>query len=206
MTKLEDLEKRFGKNSPFLLEEVVDEECSYDTAKTLLSMYVKAGDLRRYSQGVYYFPKPTIIGETVPSFEDVITKKYINFGVKKIGYITGWTLLNRVGVSTQVPNVIEVCTNVEKTRKRYVELRNRKVILRMPTVEITEENVDYLQFLDIFKYASVDMIKENMDNIITFFDDKELKLEQLQYWAKFYSNTVKKTIRESRVYDVLTLR
>lgn len=206
MTKLEDLEKIFGKNSPILLEDVVDEECSYDTAKTLLSMYVKAGDLRRYSQGVYYFPKNTIIGETVPNFEDVVSKKYIEYNKKRMGYITGWTLLNRVGVSTQVPNVIEVCTNVEKTRKRYVELRNRKVILRMPTVEITEENVDYLQFLDIFKYASVDMVKNNIECILNWYVEKGLNLNTLKYWSTFYSNSVKKTIRESKIYDVLTLR
>ena len=201
MTKLEDLEKIFGRNSPFLLEDAVNDECSYDTAKTLLSMYVKAGDLRRYSQGVYYFPKQTIIGEAIPNFEDVITKKYIDFGINKIGYITGGALLNRVGVSTQVPNVIEICTNVEKTRKRIVEMRNHKVILRAPTVEISEDNVDYLQFLDIFKYASVDI-----ECILNWYEEKELNLNTLKYWATFYSNSVKKTIRESKIYDTLALR
>lgn len=203
MSMIDYLKEEYGLNNPFLLEEIRYEDCTYETIKSMIAAYAKEGELRRYSQGVYYFPKTTVLGESIPSFESVINRKFICSNDNIKGYITGMSLLNQVGLTTQVPNVLEVTTNVEKNKKRTIEIRQRKIIVRKPTVEITNQNVKYLQFLDLFKYASLDMIKNNLDLIVNLFNVFELKLEELKRWANNYSKEVKKKIRESCLYDEL---
>ena len=44
-------------NKPLFIEDFVNEETNYDTAKTLLSNYVKSGDIKRYSQSIIYIVK-----------------------------------------------------------------------------------------------------------------------------------------------------
>lgn len=205
MLMLEELKEKYGLNNPFLLEEISQLDYSYDTVKAMLSLYVKQGDVRRYSQGVYYFPKQTELGEAIPSFEKIINKKYLCYGNKHSGYISGWTLLNKVGLTTQVPNTVEIVTNNEKTRKRSITIANRKIIVRKPTVEITNQNVGYLQFLDLFKYATIEMIQRNRETIIQFYRDLKLKFDELMKWKEKYSNVVKSKMRESGIEYELAL-
>ena len=146
-----------------------NDDVKYDSAKTLLSGYVKTGELRRYAQGIYFVPKISALGESVLSFESVIERKYISDNGDIFGYYSGMSLLNLVGLSDQVPNVPEITTNKEATRKRKVKIRMRSVIVRRSDVEINKDNVLYLQFMDIFRYMDADSIKEKKRKSIVFF-------------------------------------
>ena len=56
-----------------------------------------------------------------------------------------------MGLSTQVPLTEEITSNFAPALVRELTIRNRKFILRRPVVEITDENVAVLQFLDCLK-------------------------------------------------------
>ena len=70
---------------------------------------------------------------------------------KRVGYYSGYTLANRMGLSAQVPLTEEITSNYAPAQVRELTIKNRKYILRRPVVEVTDENVAVLQFLDCLK-------------------------------------------------------
>ena len=193
-------------NKPLFIEDFVNEETNYDTAKTLLSNYVKTGDIKRYSQGIYYIPTKTILGYSTISFESIIERKYISDNNKVFGYYSGMSLLNTIGLSSQVPNIPEITTNNEATRKRKVKIGKRSVIVRRSEIEINNDNYLYLQFFDIFRYGDQKAIEDNKNNVLKFFDDNKLKLNKLMEIEKLLPMKIRKIFRRSKIYDELTFR
>lgn len=110
------------------------------------------GIICRFEPGVYYFPKIGIFGDKMQLSADTVAfHKYIIRKGKRIGYYSGYTLANRMGLSTQVPFTEEITSNYAPAQVRELTIKNRKYIVRRPTVEVTEENVKVLQFLDCLK-------------------------------------------------------
>ena len=110
------------------------------------------GIICRFEPGVYYFPKTSILGDKMQlSADTVALHKYIMRKGKRIGYYSGYTLANRMGLSTQVPFTEEITSNYAPAPVRELTIKNRKYIVRRPMVEVTEENVKVLQFLDCLK-------------------------------------------------------
>lgn len=206
MTVLETIYDPALINKPLFIEDFVNEETNYDTAKTLLSNYVRTGDIKRYSQGVYYIPKKTVLGYSPLSFESIIERKYIFEDKKIFGYYSGNSLLNMIGLSTQVPNIPEITTNNEATRKRKVKIGKRYVIVRKSDIEINNDNVLYLQFLDIFRYADIEQIKENKDKVASFFDENRLKFKKLIEYEKLVPMKLRKALRRSEIFDELAYK
>ena len=118
----------------------------YSTFKVLERM-VKKGELKRAEKGLYYIPKKSIFGELPLTIKDFI-QKYLYLGDKRIGYITGVNLFNRYGLTTQLSNSIEIATN---TRKNPREFGGIKIKFIQNKALITEENIKYLEILDILK-------------------------------------------------------
>lgn len=110
------------------------------------------GMISRFEAGVFYFPKMDILGERISlSAETVAIHKYVKRRGKRVGYYSGYTLANRMGLSTQVPFHEEITSNYAPAQVRELIIKNRKYILRRPVVEVTEDNVTVLQFLDCLK-------------------------------------------------------
>lgn len=193
-------------NRPLFIEDFVSETVRYDSAKTMLSNWVKSGELKRYSQGVYYIPKKTVLGESTITFESVIERKYISDNNEIFGYYSGMSLLNHVGLTTQVPNIPEITTNKEATRKRTVKINGRSAIVRKSEMAINKDNAPYLQFLAIFKYADTTTISENKEKVIYYFNNNELDFNVLVQIEKEMPIKVRKALRRSGIYDVLAYR
>ena len=112
----------------------------------------KSGKLAKYDKGVYYLPKKTKLHSTVGPNADMVAR--CRFVVRRgeiVGYYTGNAFANQIGISTQVPRVIEIVSNNTNSSPREVEIGNRKFHVRKPIEEITEENVYVLQMLDLLK-------------------------------------------------------
>ncbi len=110
------------------------------------------GILCRFEAGIYYFPRKDIFGEKMALTADmVVLHKYVRRRGKRVGYYSGYTLANRMGLSTQVPLKEEITSNYAPAQVRELTIKSRKYILRRPVVEVTDENVAVLQFLDCLK-------------------------------------------------------
>ena len=83
--------------------------------------------------------------------DTVALHKYVRRRGRRVGYYSGYTLANRMGLSTQVPLTEEITSNYAPAQVRELTIKNRKYILRCPVVEVTDENVAVLQFLDCLK-------------------------------------------------------
>lgn len=203
MTILQTIYDSNQINKPLFIEDFVNEKNNYYSVKTSLSKYVKLGQLKRYCQGVYYIPSKTILGDSVITADVVAERKYISYNDEVFGYYSGLKLLNLVGLSTQVPNTLEITTNKEATRKRKLMIRNSRFILRKSEIEINKDNVLYLQFLDIFRYGDEDMIIKYKDKVVSFFMNNKLSFNLLLEIERNVPMRLRKALRKSGIYDEL---
>lgn len=116
----------------------------------LLKKAEDKGELVKFSRGVYCIPKKTFFGYSTLSSGVVANDKYIGDNESVFGLYAGLTLLNQFAVSTQVPNVIEIVTNNETTRKRTVIIDGMRFILRKSRFEIQNDTLPYYTVLQLF--------------------------------------------------------
>ena len=148
----EYLKQNYVPGEPILASDIVLPNMSEENLRYHLKRLTDTGSICRFDAGIYYFPKTNFLGEkqSLP-VETVAFHKYILRKGKRVGYYSGYTLANRMGLSTQVPFTIEITSNFAPAVVREIMIKNRKYILRRPVAEITEYNVAVLQFLDCLK-------------------------------------------------------
>ena len=205
MEIMQDLEKAYGYNEPILLNEINIAGMNEVYIRQAFSRLAKRGKLERFEQGVYYIPKMTPLGMSRLSAKKVYEKKYIYDKRNVYGFYAGLTLENAIGITTQVPNVVEIVTNNEGSRLREVMIGSQKVRVRKLSVKITEQNARILQFLDLMNRVNLkDMSEESKDNLKNYVREQKLKREEVfQYIGQFPSRTAKNMI-ESGIINELT--
>ncbi len=148
----EYLKENYEPGEPIFSGDIEIPGVSEENLRYHLKKLTDDGILSRFEAGVYYFPKKDILGEKVNlSSEMVAIHKYIRRRGKRVGYYSGFTLANRMGLSTQVPFTIEITSNYAPAQVRELTIKNRKYVIRRPIVEVTDDNVSVLQFLDCLK-------------------------------------------------------
>jgi len=148
----EYLKENYEPGEPIFSGDIEIQGLSEENLRYHLKKLTDDGIISRFEAGVYYFPKMDILGERMNlSAETVAIHKYIQRRGKRVGYYSGYTLANRMGLSTQVPFTIEITSNYAPALVRELTIKNRKYIIRRPVAEVTEENVAVLQFLDCLK-------------------------------------------------------
>lgn len=148
----EYLKENYEPGEPIFSGDIEIPGLSEENLRYHLKKLTDDGIISRFEAGVYYFPKKDILGERMNlSAETVATHKYIKRRGKRVGYYSGFTLANQMGLSTQVPFTVEITSNYAPAQVRELAIKNRKFIIRRPIVEVTEDNVTVLQFLDCLK-------------------------------------------------------
>ena len=199
MILIDYLLKKYGTNKPIITEELSIPEISYDNLRKQLSRYNSQGILEKYSQGVYYIPKETILGRSTLSIDDVINRKYITNGNDIYGFYSGLSFYNKLGISTQVPFVYEIVTNKEKSRVREITLKNQKIILRKPYVKINKNNYLENQFLDFINNANSNDLSDNIDVLKKYIKDNNLNKNVILDLITYYPSKTSKKLIESRL-------
>jgi hypothetical protein len=92
--------------------------------------------------------KQTFFGKVTPTADQVLLKTLMVQNGAKIGYESGASLLNKLGLTTLIPRDIEITTNRYGTKLP----ESCHIKLRKPPLVVTDENWKYLQFIDIFAY------------------------------------------------------
>lgn len=184
------------KNEPIFIEDIKEyimqfykeeeKEKIFNNVKEILNRLNKENIIKTAYKGIYYIPKTNIFGEVPLANSKIIQYKYLvdKFGNVK-GYITGANLFNRLGLTTQVPNIIDIVTNECKNNNKYAN-KYLNVIIRKPKIEINNENYKYLQLIDLIEnkdniYVEVD----DMDEIIyNFIQENKLDFEKILKYAR----------------------
>lgn len=167
-----------------------------------------SGRLARYEQGIYYIPKESRLkGAGRPGADTIAYYKYIARQERIMGYYSGYTLANQIGISTQVPSKIEIVSNAISAKKRDVMIGNRVFVLRHSPTLINEENYRTLQLLDLLKcldkYADMDVttVKEKL---ITFIKVNQITRELLDKYISAFPDATYRHLYEMRLDYVLT--
>ncbi len=124
---------------------------SYNQAKAITNVKLKRmadkGEIERLQKGIYCHVKQTIFGKATPSAEQVLLKTLTLQNGKKIGYESGESFFNKLGLTTLIPRDMEITTNRYRAKlSEDCHIRRRK-----PAVFVTDENWKYLQFLDLLE-------------------------------------------------------
>lgn len=152
----EYLEKAYGYNEPIFISEIQLEGISDNALRQYFKRMVQSGDIIRFDTGVYYLPKASrILKKSYLDPMKVIIRKYIKNAGETYGYFSGSTFANQIGLTTQMPTVLEIVTSRESTKGRIVTVGSQKVRLKRPSIEITSENAGLLQLLDIVSQANL---------------------------------------------------
>ncbi|MDD3184992.1 MAG: DUF6088 family protein [Anaerostipes sp.] len=172
--------------------------------RQVLTRLTKQGILERCAQGVYYIPTSTPFGKSKINVKKVYEKKYITNGEEIYGYYTGLSFENMIGFTTQMPNVVEIVTNNEKSRVREVIISSQKVRIRKPRVKITNENAKTLQLLDFLSKITWNKLDKNQrKTVIDYVRNQQIKKERLFDYIGTYPAKTSKNLLESRLTDEL---
>lgn len=143
--------------------------------KKVLSRLTESGKIIRLSKGRYYKPKEGIILPLKPD-EYQVVKDLLEENGKIIGYLSGINAFNKLGLTTQVSNTIQISTNIDKKSRKRGKYTIR--FIRQKNT-ITNENITLLQILDSIRFikripdADINRSCEILRNIINNLSDEE---------------------------------
>lgn len=142
-------------------------------------------ELRFYQKGIYYRTKDTPFGELHINEQQLIADKYL---LPDIGYVTDYTALNYMGLTSQVPREVIIATNKAKNGQRTD--RKLRVTIRPPKVRITAENKWYLRTLDILDLLDRAPVDAEHPYVLinNYILEQELKYDTLLAIADEYYN------------------
>ena len=200
----EYLKSTFGANEPIFISDIQFKSYSKPWIAKELAKLCESGQLARFERGVYYVPTKTPFGKSILSPQKVIERKYISESGERFGFYSGLTAMNLFGLSMQVPNVTEICTNNETTKLRNVKVGNVNVILRRSRTEITSENADILSFLELMNQAPIGFFDDDKrETMSKWLKDKEITGKSISQYAKIFPDKALRNLVESGViYDV----
>ena len=132
-----------------------------------------------------------------------IRDRYIARNGKVEGYYSGFTFANQLGVTTQVPYILEIVSNTASAKVRVVDVKGQRIILRKPRVEITEQNYRILQFLDLLK--DIDLYTDDNIEVAArlnkYVRDEKMRQEDLDKYISYYPDRVYRNLYEMRLYN-----
>lgn len=198
--------ENYGYNEPIFLNDLKIDELSENAVRQSVKRLAANGFLERFDKGIYYIPKQG--GLLSKSYLDpvlVIMCKYVRNESEIYGYVTGMTFANQLGLTTQVPAIIEIVTNREATNGRTVTVGNQKVRIKKAAVTVSDNNADLLQFLDCIgqaeKYTELSM-EETIENMCAYVKGKGFTREQLAGVSSVITGaSAKKLIEWGMVYE-----
>lgn len=145
--KIEKKINKIKEGTTFKYQQLSIDLSEYSAAAKAIERLIEKGIIKRVSTGVFYKPKQTIFGELKPNEEELL-KPYLFQNNKRIAYITGVSLYNRMGLTTQVPRNIKIAS---RDKRITVSVGNIKGNPVKSYVDVTDKNFYLLEILDALK-------------------------------------------------------
>lgn len=201
---LEYLQKNYKVNEPIFVSDV-DLPATDTNLRQMFKVLCDSGQIYRYEPGIYYMKgNSRLKGGVSLSASEVARYKYISRKGRVEGYYSGYTFANLLGLTTQVPYIIEIVSNQASAKCREVSVKNQTIMLRKPRTEITKENVSILQLLDLLKdlnqYVDEDMLTA-AKTISTYIQKLGIKRADVDEYIVLFPDRVYKYIYETRLYN-----
>lgn len=145
---IENTINRLPKGYVFTYEDFNVEVSKKQALIKALNRMVEAKKLSKLSKGRYFKPETTPFGTLQPSQEQVVKDLLCDNG-KTVGYLTGYSIYNALGLTSQVSNSIQIGKN--EIRPKFKRERYTISFVKQKNT-ITKKNIPLLQILDAIKY------------------------------------------------------
>lgn len=167
---------RLPKGYVFTYANFITEVNRKEAVIKALNRMVASGKIAKLAKGKYYKPETTPFGNLQPSQVQVV-KDLLEENGKITGYLTGYSIYNQLGLTTQVSNTIQIGKN--QIRPNFIRERYKIAFLKQKNT-ITKESIPLLQLLDAIRYikkipdATVEASCARFLTIIKNLTDKEI--------------------------------
>ena len=171
----------------FGYEEFPQYRNSPDAVLRAVCRRVDSGSLRRLRRGRFYRAWQGILGEMPPSDAELLRDALYREG-KRIGYITGPALYNRMGLTTQSPKTITIASERTPGTIDFGTIRIKFVPSRAPVKDSTielQEILDALRDVRTVPDASVETVINALARRLTNLGSTDLQTMQklaVQYY------------------------
>lgn len=116
-----------------------------------LNILLSKWKINKISKGRFYKPEKSFFGELLPAQTQVV-KDLLEENGKIVGYLTGLSVFNIFGLTTQVSNIIQIGKN--NVRPSFKRERHSIGFIKQLNL-INRENIPYLQILDCIKFLKL---------------------------------------------------
>lgn len=135
------------ESKPFGYAELGIEPANFVSAAKALERLQKKGMIKKVSKGVFYIPRQTVFGALGPDSNGILNRYLFKNG-KRVAYETGFSLYNKLGLTTQMAFKIKIATAKNRIKINQGALQVSSV---KSYVEVTDKNYVLLGYLDALK-------------------------------------------------------
>ncbi|MFA5752927.1 MAG: DUF6088 family protein, partial [Bacteroidales bacterium] len=139
---------RFPKGYVFTYADFSAEVNQKQAVIKALNRMAATGKIAKLSKGKYYKPETTPFGILQPDRSQVV-KDLLKENGKTVGYLSGYSICNSLGLTTQLSNVIQIGKNV--VRPAFKRGQYTISFIKQNNI-IVKENIPLLQILDAIRY------------------------------------------------------
>lgn len=162
---------KFAEGTTFKYEQLALEPQEFVAAAKAIERLIAKDVIKRVSTGVFYKPKKTVFGELKPNEEEIL-KPYLYEKGKRIAYITGTSLYNRMGLTTQIPQNIKIASRIKRITvsngsvkatpvKSYVDVTNSNFYL----LELLDALKDFKKIPDLNKSSGIKILSKKLKEL-----------------------------------------
>lgn len=198
------LKNSIWRKHAYLFEDIANVCSGYTRGRVyqLIDAAMNSGLLAKAGYDCYYIPTTTPFGKSLLNPRKVIEKKYISNNDEVYGFYTGLALLNSFGITTQMPNVIEVFTNNEATKARRVTINNQTIIVKRARTTINNSNYKEMMLLELFNLADIRSIDARAtQKIVDYMKQNNISIQGIMKYAKFVPARAIKNFMSSEVQN-----
>ena len=145
---IEDKINKLPKGYVFTYMNFMNEVTRREAVIKHLNRMAASGKINKLSKGKYFKPQETVFGTLLPDQHQIV-KDLLEEDGKLVGYITGYSVYNSMGLTTQVSNTIQI--GKREIRPSFKRGRFRISFIKQRNT-INKENIPLLRLLDAIRY------------------------------------------------------
>ena len=139
---------RFPRGYVFTYVDFANKVKSNDALIKALNRLVASGRIVKLAKGKYYKPEQSPFGELPPAQYQVV-KDLLERDGKVEGYLTGLSIYNKLGLTTQVSSIIQI--GKQEVRSTFKRGMYTISFVKQKNI-ITRDNISLLQLLDVLRF------------------------------------------------------